>query len=84
MAIGPFEAEDFLAKVQVDGSNGGGGLGVVLKKKLEGFINFSGYDAIRQNVIALTRLSGSTDVHASNIQLNGRSCWRWVVRAMVC
>jgi len=65
------EVLDFLAQVQVDGSNGGSGLEVVLKKWLENSVNFSGYDAIRQNVIALTNIYKLHDERLSNIQTKG-------------
>ena len=60
---------DFLAQVQVDGANGGSGLEVVMRKWLENSVNFSGYDAIRQNVIALTNVY-KTGQHSDK----GRSC----------
>ncbi|KAF6235520.1 hypothetical protein HO173_006203 [Letharia columbiana] len=44
---------DFFAQFQVEDANGGTGLEVVLRKWLETSVSFSGYDAIRQNVIAL-------------------------------
>jgi len=65
------EVLDFLAQVQVDGTNGGSGLEVVLKKWLENSVNFLGYDAIRQNVIALTNIYKLHDERLSNIQTKG-------------
>ncbi len=65
------EVLDFLAQVQVDGSNGGSGLEVVLKKWLENSVNFSGYDAIRQNVIALTNIYKLHDERLSSIHTKG-------------
>ena len=65
------EVLDFLAQVQVDGVNGGNGLEVVLRKWLENSVNFSGYDAIRQNVIALTNIYKLHDERLSQIQTKG-------------
>lgn len=65
------EVLDFLAQVQVEGANGGTGLEVVLRKWLENSVNFSGYDAIRQNVIALTNIYQLHDERLSNIQTKG-------------
>lgn len=62
---------DFLAQVQVPGADGGTGLEVVLRKWLENTVNFSGYDAIRQNVIALTNVYRLHDERLSNIQTKG-------------
>ena len=62
---------DFLAQVQVDGTNGGSGLEVVLRKWLENSVNFSGYDAIRQNVIALTNIYKLHDERLASIQTKG-------------
>ena len=62
---------DFLAQVQVDGANGGSGLEVVMRKWLENSVNFSGYDAIRQNVIALTNIYKLHDERLANIQTKG-------------
>ena len=65
------EVLDFLAQVQVEGADGGTGLEVVLRKWLENSINFSGYDAIRQNVIALTNIYQLHDERLLNIQAKG-------------
>ncbi len=65
------EVLDFLAQVQVDGVNGGNGLEVVLRKWLENSVNFSGYDAIRQNVVALTNIYRLHDERLSQIQTKG-------------
>ncbi|KAF6219141.1 hypothetical protein HO133_004966 [Letharia lupina] len=45
-----YAAEDL---PEVEDASGGTGLEVVQRKWLETFVSFSGYDAIRQNVIAL-------------------------------
>ena len=65
------EVLDFLAQVHVEGANGGTGLEVVLRKWLENSVNFSGYDAIKQNVIALTNIYQLHDERLSNIQTKG-------------
>lgn len=65
------EVLDFLAQVHVDGTQGGSGLEVVLKKWLENSVNFSGYDAIKQNVVALTNIYKLHDERLSNIQTKG-------------
>lgn len=52
------EVVDFLAQVEVETKDSGlkSGLEVVLRKWLDNSATFSGYDAIRQNVIALTNI----------------------------
>ena len=62
------EVLDFLALVQVGDRTG---LEVVLKKWLENSVNFSGYDAIRQNVIALTNIFKIHDERLATIQTRG-------------
>jgi len=65
------EVLDFLAQVQVEGINGGTGLEVVLRKWLENSVHFSGYDAIRQNVMALTSIYKLHDQRLAGIQTKG-------------
>ena len=65
------EVLDFLAQVQVEGVEGGTGLEVVMRKWLENSINFSGYDAIRQNIIALTNIYKLHDDRLASIQTKG-------------
>ncbi|KAL8673030.1 MAG: hypothetical protein Q9168_002553 [Polycauliona sp. 1 TL-2023] len=65
------EVLDFLAEVQVEGGEGGTGLEVVLRKWLENSVHFSGYDAIRQNVMALTNIYKLHDERLANIQVQG-------------
>ncbi|KAL9000094.1 MAG: hypothetical protein Q9169_001169 [Polycauliona sp. 2 TL-2023] len=65
------EVLDFLAEVQVEGGDGGTGLEVVLRKWLENSVHFSGYDAIRQNVMALTNIYKLHDERLANIQVQG-------------
>ncbi|KAI4103781.1 MAG: hypothetical protein LQ339_004113 [Xanthoria mediterranea] len=65
------EVLDFLAQVHVEGGAGGTGLEVVLRKWLENSVHFSGYDAIRQNVMALTNIYKLHDERLANIQVQG-------------
>ncbi|KAL8705049.1 MAG: hypothetical protein Q9201_001819 [Fulgogasparrea decipioides] len=65
------EVLDFLAQVHIEGGAGGTGLEVVLRKWLENSVHFSGYDAIRQNVIALTNIYKLHDERLANIQVQG-------------
>ena len=62
---------DFLAQVQIDGPAGGTGLEVVMRKWLENSVNFSGYDEIRQNVIALSNIYKLHDPRLAEIQVQG-------------
>lgn len=52
-ATNPAEVVDFLSQVSIDGTSG---LQIVMTKWLENSVNFSGYEDIRQNVTALTKL----------------------------
>ena len=65
------EVIDFLAEVHVEGTGDGTGLEVVLKKWLENSVNFSGYDDIRQNVIALVAIYNLHDERLNSIQVQG-------------
>ncbi len=66
------EVIDFLAQVGVDGHAGRKtGLEVVLRKWLDNSANFSGYDSIRQNVIALTNIYKLHDERLNSIQVQG-------------
>lgn len=69
----PRDVIDFLAQVEVDVKEIGirSGLEVVLVKWLENSANFSGYDAIRQNVFALTNIYKLHDERLNNIQVQG-------------
>ncbi|KAF2667312.1 ARM repeat-containing protein [Microthyrium microscopicum] len=59
---------DFLGQVQIGDHNG---LDVVIVKWLENSVNFAGYDEIRQNVLALTKLYELEDPRLSHIQVKG-------------
>lgn len=67
------EVVDFLAQVEVDTEEAGTktGLEVVLRKWLENSVNFSGYDSVRQNVIALTNIYKLKDERLNSIQVQG-------------
>lgn len=62
------EVIDFLAQVRVEEKSG---LEVVMSKWLENSINFAGYDEIRQNVIALSKLYDLDDPRLAQIQVKG-------------
>ncbi|KAI1381856.1 ARM repeat-containing protein [Hypoxylon crocopeplum] len=56
--VGAHDVVDFLSTIQIKNENG---LQVVLGKWLENSVNFAGYDEIRQNVIALSKLFSLND-----------------------
>ncbi|EME78885.1 uncharacterized protein MYCFIDRAFT_65314 [Pseudocercospora fijiensis CIRAD86] len=58
----------FLADVRIGDQNG---LQVVISKWLENSINFAGYDDIRQNVVALSKLYELQDPRLAQIQVKG-------------
>ncbi|KAF2120900.1 armadillo-type protein [Lophiotrema nucula] len=62
------EVVEFLSQLDIEGTNG---LQVVLAKWLENSINFAGYDEIRQNVIALSKLYDLKDPRLSQIMVKG-------------
>ncbi|EEQ35152.1 KapG [Microsporum canis CBS 113480] len=59
---------DFLAQLDINGQSG---LHVVLAKWLENSVTFAGYDEIRQNVIALSKLYQLDDPRIAEIQVKG-------------
>ena len=63
------EVLDFLGEVQLP--SGQTGLEVVMSKWLENSVNFAGYDEIRQNVIALSKIYSLHDERLSRIQVRG-------------
>ncbi len=69
----PRDVVDFLAQVEVEVKDAGihSGLEVVLVKWLENSANFSGYDAIRQNIVALINLYKLHDERFNTIQVQG-------------
>ncbi|KAF3000255.1 hypothetical protein E8E13_007925 [Curvularia kusanoi] len=62
------EVVEFLAQQSINSQNG---LQVVMAKWLENSINFAGYDEIRQNVIALSKLYDLKDHRLAEIQVKG-------------
>ncbi|KAK5111836.1 hypothetical protein LTR85_011734 [Meristemomyces frigidus] len=66
--VSPQDVVSFLAEVRIAGQSG---LQVVVGKWLENSINFAGYDDIRQNVIALTKLYELHDPRLAEIQVKG-------------
>jgi hypothetical protein len=62
------EVVDFLARQEIDGQSA---LQVVMAKWLENSISFSGYDEIRQNVIALSKLYDLKDTRLAQVQVKG-------------
>jgi hypothetical protein len=62
------EVVDFLARQEIGGENG---LQVVMAKWLENSINFAGYDEIRQNVIALSKLYDLKDPRLTQVHVKG-------------
>ncbi|KAF2034948.1 ARM repeat-containing protein [Setomelanomma holmii] len=62
------EVVEFLARQDIGGTNG---LQVVMAKWLENSINFAGYDEIRQNVIALSKLYDLKDPRLAQVQVRG-------------
>lgn len=65
------EVLDFLAQVQIEGVGSGSGLEVVIRKWLDNSVNFSGYDAIRQNIVALSEIYKLHDERLEQIQTKG-------------
>ena len=64
----PKDVVDFLSVVEVNGQNG---LSIVLAKWLENSINFAGFDEIRQNAIALSKLYSLDDDRIKQIGVKG-------------
>ncbi|KAH4049607.1 hypothetical protein HBI81_042150 [Parastagonospora nodorum] len=62
------EVVDFLARQDIGGQNS---LQVVMAKWLENSINFAGYDEIRQNVIALSKLYDLKDPRLAQVHVKG-------------
>jgi hypothetical protein len=66
--VGAHDVVDFLSQTEINGQSG---LQVVLSKWLENSINFAGYDEIRQNVIALSKLYSLNDPRLAQTQVKG-------------
>ncbi|KAI1069863.1 hypothetical protein LB507_008120 [Fusarium sp. FIESC RH6] len=65
---GANEVVEFLSQIQINGESG---LQVVMAKWLENSVNFAGYDEIRQNVIALSKLYSLNDSRLAQTQVKG-------------
>ncbi|KJZ80002.1 hypothetical protein HIM_00716 [Hirsutella minnesotensis 3608] len=65
---GAQDVVEFLSQLQINGQNG---LQVVLSKWLENSVMFAGYDEIRQNVIALSKLYSLNDPRLAQITVKG-------------
>ncbi|GAP92317.1 putative importin-beta domain-containing protein [Rosellinia necatrix] len=66
--VGAQDVVEFLTTIQI---NGQVGLQVVLSKWLENSVNFAGYDEIRQNVIALSKLYSLNDPRVAQTMVRG-------------
>lgn len=65
---GASDIVEFLSQVQIQGESG---LQVVLAKWLENSVNFAGYDEIRLNVIALSKLYSLNDPRLAQTSVKG-------------
>ncbi|TVY58687.1 Importin subunit beta-5 [Lachnellula suecica] len=66
--VGAHDVVEFLARIEINGQIG---LQVVLSKWLEHSVNFAGYDEIRQNVIALSKLYSLNDQRVNQTMVKG-------------
>ncbi|TVY23470.1 Importin subunit beta-5 [Lachnellula hyalina] len=66
--VGAHDVVEFLTRVEINGQSG---LQVVLSKWLEHSVNFAGYDEIRQNVIALSKLYSLNDHRVNQTMVKG-------------
>ncbi|KAI0872938.1 armadillo-type protein [Hypoxylon argillaceum] len=66
--VGAHDVVEFLTTIQINGQTG---LQVVLGKWLENSVNFAGYDEIRQNVIALSKLYSLNDPRVAQTMVRG-------------
>ncbi|PFH58151.1 hypothetical protein XA68_14093 [Ophiocordyceps unilateralis] len=65
---GAHDVVEFLSQLQIYGQSG---LQIVLAKWLENSVSFAGYEEIRQNVIALSKLYSLNDARLSQIMVKG-------------
>ncbi|RFU75910.1 hypothetical protein TARUN_6372 [Trichoderma arundinaceum] len=65
---GAQDVVEFLSQIQINGESG---LQVVLAKWLENSVSFAGYDEIRQNVIALSKLYSLNDPRLAQTSVKG-------------
>uniref|UniRef100_L2FDT3 Importin beta-5 n=1 Tax=Colletotrichum fructicola (strain Nara gc5) TaxID=1213859 RepID=L2FDT3_COLFN len=66
--VGAHDVVEFLSQIQIHGNTG---LQVVLSKWLENSVSFAGYDEIRQNVIALSKLYSLNDPRLAQTMVKG-------------
>ncbi|KAH8681548.1 putative importin beta-5 subunit [Xylariales sp. PMI_506] len=66
--VGAQDVVEFLSTIQIQGQSG---LQVVFSKWLENSVNFAGYDEIRQNVIALSKLYSLNDPRVTQTMVKG-------------
>ncbi|KAL2267286.1 hypothetical protein VTJ83DRAFT_4563 [Remersonia thermophila] len=66
--VGAQDVINFLSEIQISGQVG---LQVVLSKWLENSVNFAGYDEIRQNVIALSKIYSLNDSRLAQTMVKG-------------
>ncbi|EGX95387.1 importin beta-5 subunit, putative [Cordyceps militaris CM01] len=66
---GAQDVVQFLSEIQINAEQNG--LQVVMSKWLENSVSFAGYDEIRQNVIALSKLFALNDVRLAEIPVKG-------------
>ncbi|KXJ95130.1 armadillo-type protein [Microdochium bolleyi] len=66
--VGAHDVVEFLSTININGESG---LQVVLSKWLENSVNFAGYDEIRQNVIALSKLYTLNDTRVIQTMVKG-------------
>ncbi|KAJ8060212.1 hypothetical protein OCU04_010555 [Sclerotinia nivalis] len=66
--VGAHDVVEFLNQIQINGQSG---LQVVLSKWLEHSVNFAGYDEIRQNVIALSKIFSLNDQRVAQTTVKG-------------
>jgi hypothetical protein len=66
--VGAADVVEFLGAIQIDGQSG---LELVLAKWLENSVEFAGYDAIRQNVIALSKIYSLDDARVAQTMVKG-------------
>ncbi len=65
---GAQDVVEFLSQIQINGESG---LQVVMSKWLENSVSFAGYDEIRQNVIALSKLYSLNDARLAQTNVKG-------------
>ncbi|KFX94493.1 hypothetical protein O988_06281 [Pseudogymnoascus sp. VKM F-3808] len=66
--VGAGDVVEFLNQIEIGGQSG---LQVVLSKWLEHSVSFAGYDEIRQNVIALSKLYSLNDARVAQTMVKG-------------